>query len=69
MSRNIPVRPLPHQVANNPVPNPAPVLAADANQGGAAEAQLRADVTLHVCSLWGQLIVKVARAEAKENKP
>ena len=67
MLRRMPIRPSLNPFANDPVSTSAPMLDASATQSGASEAQLRTDITLHARSLWGQLILKVAREQRKEN--
>jgi hypothetical protein len=67
MPRYVPIRPSADPLAKDPRPNHAPVLDVAAEHCGADQAQRQEDLTLHARVLWGRLIVKVARVEAKEN--
>jgi hypothetical protein len=67
MSKHVSVRLVPNPFLPDSVPCPAPVLDAAAKRASVGESQLSIDPTLHARSLWGQLIIKVARVQRKEN--
>jgi len=67
MSKHVPVRSLPCPSATGSTPPPAPVRKSITEQSGAGESRLSEELTLHVRSLWGRLVLKVARVQRKEN--
>jgi|SoiMethySBSTD1v2_1073268.scaffolds.fasta_scaffold112401_2 hypothetical protein len=68
MSTHVPPRLITEQLTPGSLPSSTAVQDIAHNRRGASAADARTDPTLHACTLWGRLILKVARVEAKEQK-